>query len=173
MKRTTLTNHLEALKTEAQMLLRFQLTLNRISNGIDIHTISRSEFVDKLISLKAIENDLLIRICKFDDDNKGVHSFINALIEISTLHPNKVEIDKKVSKFSQMISKVKKQRRHTQLAHLRIGVEDNDYEVRYNFTPAIKIIIDIIDLMNKTKVSYKWNDGQNEKFDLRQEVLNK
>ncbi len=172
MKRTTLANHINAFRTEAMMLLRFQFAFNRISKFDDFNKISRSDFVDRLISLKAIENDLLIRVCKFDDDTKGVHSFTKALKEVPATHPNKPEIEKRIKQFSKLIDKVKKQRRHTQLAHLKIGVEDNDYDVRYDFTTAIKSIVDIIDLMNKTNVSYLWSDGSQEKFDLRHRVLN-
>ena len=35
MKKTTLTNHIEAFKTEALMLLRFQLAFNRIRDFND------------------------------------------------------------------------------------------------------------------------------------------
>jgi hypothetical protein len=171
MKRTTLTNHLDAFRTEAEMLLRFQFAFKRISKFEDMNQMSRSDFVDRLIALKAIENDILIRVCKFDDGTKGVHSFPKALNEIADSHLNKDIIRKKIDQFSHLISKVKLERRHTQLAHLKIGVEDNDYDVRYDFTPAIKLIIEIIDLINVEKVKYKCSDGQYEKFDLRHEIL--
>ena len=57
------------------------------------------------------------------------------------------------------------------MAHLKIGDEDNDYQVRYDFVPTIKLIVDIIDLMNQNKINYGWQDGRYEKFDLRKEVL--
>lgn len=172
MKRTTLSNHVDAFKTEALMLLRFKFASDRISKFEDIHEISRSAFVDKLISLKAIENDLLIRVCKFDDGSKGVHSFTKAITEIPISHPNRADIIIKSREFSKLIDIVKRERRHTQLAHLKIGVKDNDYQIRYDFTPAIKSIVEIIDLMNETKIYYNWSDGRYEKFDLRHEVLN-
>ncbi|MCF0057760.1 hypothetical protein [Dyadobacter sp. CY356] len=171
MKRTTLTNHIDAFKTEALMLLRFQLAYNRIIKFDDFGNFSRSDFVDKLISLKAIENDLLIRVCKFDDDTTGVHSFKNAVNEISTTHKNKAKIEEKLKSFSKLIDKLKKERRHIQLAHLKIGTTDEEYDIRYELTPAIKVIIDIIDLMNLENISYTWSDGKYEKFDLRKEVL--
>src|SRR5260221_1541913 len=171
MKRTAIANHIDAFRTEAEMLLRFQLAFKRISKFEDMSQMSRSDFVDRLIALKAIENDILIRVCKFDDGTKGVHSFPNSLNEIVDTHLNKDVIRKKIEQFSHLISKVKLERRHTQLAHLKIGVEDNDYDVRYDFTPAIKLIIEIIDLMNIDKVNYKWSDGQYEKFDLRHEIF--
>jgi hypothetical protein len=171
MKRTTLAKHIEAFKTESLMLLRFQFAFNRILKFDNMQNISRSDFVDSLISLKAIENDLVIRACKFDDDTKGVHSFKKAIFEIPITHPNKTEIEKKVKQFSQLITKIKKERRHTQLAHLKIGTEDNEYQIRYNLTPVIKLIVDIIDLMSNAKINYNWSDGRYEKFDLRYEIL--
>lgn len=171
MKRTTLTNHIKAFRNEMLMILRFQLAFNRIFEFNDLQKISRSDFVDKLISLKAIENDLLIRICKFDDDTKGVHSFSKALLEINSSHPHKVEINEKVKVFRKNITPLKRHRRHTKLAHLKIGELDDDYEVRYDFIPIIKLMANIIDLMNEKTVGYSWSDGRYEKFDLRKEVL--
>ncbi len=153
------------------MLLRFQLAFNRILRFENLSQISRSDYVDQRLSLKAIENDLLIRICKFDDNRKGVYSFKKAIYEIQNTNPHKYEIDEKIKLFSRSIAKAKQERRNEQLAHLKIGVEDNDYEIRYNLTPIIKLIIDIIDLMFGKKVCYKWSDGRYEKFDLRKEVL--
>jgi hypothetical protein len=112
MKRTTLTNHIEAFRTEALMLLRFQFASNRISKFEDFHQITRSAFVEKLISLKAIENDLIFRICKFDDDTKGVHSFTKAITEIPATQSNKAEIVNKMQEFRKLISAVKKKRQH-------------------------------------------------------------
>jgi len=173
MKRTTLTNHIEAFKTEALMLLRFQLAFNRIRNFEDIKTISRSDFVDKLISLKSIENDILFRVCKFDDVQKdGLHSFQNAKREIKETHPNRSEIFEKIEHFRKSISDIKENRRHIQLAHLKIGEEDNQYDLRYDFSSFIKLIVKIIDLMNVSEINYEWSDGKYEKFDLRKEILN-
>jgi hypothetical protein len=174
MKRTTLTKHIEAFKTEALMLLRFQLAYNRIRNFNDFKNISRSDYVDKLISLKSIENDILFRICKFDDIQKdGLHSFLSAKREIKANHPNRNEIFEKIEHFKKSISQVKENRRHVQLAHLKIGEEDNQYELRYDFSLIIQIIIEIIDLMNITEINYIWKDGKSEKFDLKEEILNK
>lgn len=172
MKRTTLANHIEAFKEEALLMLRFQLAYNRISKFKNIQKIGRSDLVDQLISLKAIENDLAIRICKFDDDTKGVHSFKKAVQEIPDSHLNKIEILEKIKLFSFSIKDLKTNRRHTKLAHLKIGMIDGEYDLKYNFVPIISLIIEIIDLINCAKVSYNWNDGSHEKFDLRIEVLN-
>ena len=171
MKRAPLASHIDAFRTEAQMLLRFQLAFKRISKFDDMNEMSRSDLVDRLIALKAIENDILIRVCKLDDKTKGVHSFPKALNEIGETHVNKNLIHDKVAQFSQLISKVKLDRRHIKLAHLKIGVEDNDYDVRYDFSPVIKAIVEVIDLMNIDKVNYKWSDGRYEKFDLRHEIF--
>lgn len=171
MKRTSLTHHINAFKSEILMLLRFQFAFNRITKFSDIQKISRSDFVDKLISLKAIENDILIRVCKFDDNTKGVHSFTKALTEIPNTHPNKIEIKSKIKQFSKLIGPIKQKRRHQQLAHLKIGMEDNDYNIRYNFIPVIQLAVEIVDLMSEVKITYNWSDGRDEKVDLYQEVL--
>ncbi|WP_452226810.1 hypothetical protein [Lacinutrix cladophorae] len=171
MKRTSLTNHISAFKGEMLMILRFQLAYDRIFKFNDLHKISRSDFVDRLIALKTIENDLLVRICKFDDDTKGVHSFNKAILELNSTHQNQKEIIEKIKVFHKSITPLKRNRRHTKIAHLKIGEEDGDYEVKYDFVPIIKLMIKIIDLMNNKEVGYKWKDGRYEKFDLRTEIL--
>lgn len=171
MKRTTLTNHIKAFKDESLMLLRFQLASDRLLSIEKFKRGSRADMVDTLIAIKAIENDMLIRICKFDDDTKGVHSLKKALLEITALHKNYSEIKMKVSEFVKLIKEVKEIRRHTQLAHLKIGSSDRQYKPEYDFLPAIKMIVDIVDLMNEKKIEYRWNDGSFEKYDLRKEVL--
>ncbi|RYX81159.1 hypothetical protein EON73_04975 [bacterium] len=70
-----------------------------------------------------------------------------------------------------MIKDLKEQRRHKELAHLEIGQFDNDFEVKYDLLPAIKLIAEIIDLMNEAIINYPWSDGKYEKYDLRKEVL--
>src|SRR5688572_19645062 len=170
MKRTTLTNHINAFKNETLMLLRFQLAFNRIIKFDDFHNMSRSDFVDRIIALKAIENDLSIRVCKFVDDKQGVHSFKNAALEIGQTHKNKKEIENRIKQFEKIIDPIKKIRRNTQLAHLKIGDKDNDYQPRYDFIQTLKMIVDIIDLMKEQKVGYKWSDGRYEKHDLRIDV---
>lgn len=171
MKRTTLTNHINAFRSEMLMILRFQLAFNRIIKSIDFTKISRSNFVDQLIALKTIENDLLIRICKFDDNTKGVHSFPKAMLELNSNHPNKEKIIKEVEIFKKYVTPLKRNRRHTKLAHLKIGEIDDDYEARFNFTHIIEIMVSIIDLMIESRINYTWNDGKYEKFDLRDEIF--
>ena len=171
MKRTTLSNHLNAFRDEALFILRFQLAYNRIIKFEDLKEIGRSNFVDRILALKAIENDLVIRICKFDDDTKGVHSFKKAQLEIEHSHPNKQKINDLIKHFSLSINRLKNERRHKKLAHLQIGEIDSEYDLKYNLTPIIKLIIEIIDLINIKKINYEWSDGAYEKFNLRSLVL--
>lgn len=172
MKRTTLTHHIEALQRESLMMLRFQLAYIRIAKFDDIKNITRSDFVDRWLSLKTIENDLVLRICKFDDDTKGVHSFKKAVNELKETHPNKSKIELKTKQFTSLIRKIKQYRRNENLAHLKIGAEDGQFDPKYNLLPAIKIIIEIIDLMAEKTINYEWSDGRYEKYNLRVEVLN-
>lgn len=171
MKRTTISNHLDAFINEASMLLRFQFAMNRIAK-LDNNNITRSDYVDRLIALKAIENDMLIRICKFNDKESkdGVHSFNVIINEIASLHPNKQILEEKITHFKSLIKPLI-ERRHTQLAHLKIGIKDNEYGIRFNFLVVIKLIIEIIDLLNQDIICYKWSDGSQEKFDLREEIF--
>lgn len=165
--RTTLTNHIDAFKAEALAFLRFQLAHKRILEFKDIRNISRVELADRIVALKAIENDLVIRICKFDDNTKGVHSFPKATRELPPSFINQSEVIKKVTEFGSLIKDFRR-RRHEKLAHLKIGELDNEYEPDRNLLPAIRLIVAIIDLMDNQKTDYLWSDGRYEKYDLRE-----
>ncbi|HEY0769674.1 MAG TPA: hypothetical protein VGD31_05020 [Sphingobacteriaceae bacterium] len=170
-KRTTFSQHITALKKEVQMLLRFYLALKRIVKFDNFHEISRSYYVDLLVACKAIENDILIRITKFNDTDKGVHSFHALVNEMSLSHPNYQSIIDKVTKFATLLRPFELTRRHTELAHLKIGEQDNELMVQYDFRIMIVLIAEIVDLAAQTKLPYLWSDGRYEKFDLRKEIL--
>jgi hypothetical protein len=163
---------LDSLRNEIQMLLRFQLAYDRIFKFDEIQKISRSEFVDRIIALKAIENDLLIRICKFADTNsrsiglKKIETFIAE-------HKDKDAILKKFEIFRKSIHDLKLIRRNKQLAHLDIGQEDNDYQPRYDFRPIIKHLVETINLISEKEINYIWKDGSVEVFNLVDEVIHK
>lgn len=163
--------HVDAFCIEAQMLLRFQLAFNRLAKLNFINSISRSELVDILIALKTIENDLVIRVCKFDDKRKDTHNFSVALRLVKDSHPYKSELRKKIRDFQFHINELKTKRRHEQLAHLKKGKKDDDFEPRYNLKPAIKMILEIIDLMAIQKQNYYWKDGSFEKYNLKEVVF--
>ena len=167
--RATLTNHIDALKTEVLTILRFQAAHKRIFEFEDIQKISRIEFADRIIALKAIENDLVVRICKFADDTRGVHSFLKAIREFPSSSLNGPETMRKINEFQSSIKYIKK-RRHEKLAHLKIGELDDEYVPERDLLPVIKLIVEIIDLMCNEKVNYLWSDGRYEKYDLREIV---
>jgi hypothetical protein len=169
-KRTTLTSHIKAFKNEVLLLLRYYMAWDRIIKFDDIHRISRTEWADKMISLKCIENDLVVRISKFDDADAGVHSFPRALLELRASHPHNAEIINKIKEFQALIKDFKQKRRHETLAHLKIDSRDN-LKPMFDLLPSIKIIVEIVDLLDKKETGYYWSDGQFEKYNLRKELL--
>ncbi|RDY59720.1 hypothetical protein [Flagellimonas nanhaiensis] len=164
--------HLDALQQETLMILRYYFALLRLFRKKDFDKISRSHFVDRIISMKALENDLVIRISKFDDKNKKTHSLHNLVKELNS-HKDIFEIKSKLIEFTTGLRPLKTQRRHKQLAHLESGKEDNDYMIRYNLLPHVKRIVNLLDLITGKTVTYVWKDGSHEKFDLRNEILAK
>lgn len=165
--KSLLDKHVKAFESEIGMLLRFQLAYERISNFRNLANITRTEFVDTYLSLKALENNTLIRLCKFVDKRRDVHSFHNYLKILSKDHPNYKAISHKLTIFSTSIKDLKELRRNDQIAHLKIGKLDNDYEPKYDFKPIIKLIVDIFDLIKNEKVKYQWQDGSWEKYEMR------
>lgn len=170
-KKISLTEHIKAFKKEIMLMLRFYISCKRILKFKNYHNISRTYYVDLLVACKAIENDLVVRICKFDDTSKGVYSFQKALVEIPKKHQHYMLIGDKVKEFSSFIKVIKDGRRHTELAHLKIGEQDNELHVRYDLLLPIQKIAEIVDLMNEIPIPYNWSDGRYEKYDLRKLLL--
>lgn len=171
-KRTTFSNHLTALHKELVIILRFQAAYDRFFLFKDLDKISRIEFVDRSIMLKAIENDTLFRICKFNDPDDGLHSLKNLLKEMPVEHSNRAKVIKYIDAFEKGIQELTRKRRNTPLAHLKIGDEDMEITPTWNLKPAIKALIDILDLANEVELNYQWQDGSQEKYNLRDTFLN-
>jgi hypothetical protein len=172
MIKNSLESIVKSLSSEIQMLLRFQLAYDRIILFKDLENITRSDFVDRLIALKAIENDILIRICKFDDINKDSVSF-RKIEPLILEHKSKDIIIKNFEIFKSKIHELKKIRRNKQLAHLDYGYEDNDYQIKYDFRSILELLVKTVDIISEKEQIYIWKDGSNEKFNLVEEVLKK
>jgi hypothetical protein len=168
-KVATLDDHVKAFKDECLMLLRHYLAWKRLLQFEDIKTMSRTQMADIIISIKCIENDLIIRISKLDDKDKRVHSFQRAILLISN-SVDKKNVSKKFEAFVSQIRGIKQKKRNEILAHLKIGNEDS-YEPSLDLLPAIKTIIEITDLIAGNKINYNWSDGSFEKYDLRKELF--
>ena len=138
---------IEIFQSEILMILRFQIAYNRISKFENLSKIGRTEFVDLLISLKAIENDLLLRLCKLNDNTKGVFSFKK--VKLDTSHKNYKEIVELMSSYDNHIKETLIDRRNNQLAHL--GEEDNIYDLTFDYA----IMSDVMGFLKKNDVTIK------------------
>jgi hypothetical protein len=156
-KKAPLSDHIIAFKAEIMLMLRFYISCKRILKFENFQEIGRTYYVDLLVACKAIENDLVVRICKFEDTSKGVHSFQKALLELPKSHKYHKSILEKVKEFSLFIKRIRDERRHNELAHLKIGSQDNELAVKYDVLPAIQKIAGIVDLMNVTPIPYLWS----------------
>jgi hypothetical protein len=172
MENNSLQSLIGTIASEIQMLLRFQLAYDRIFKFPDLKAISRSDFVDQIIALKAIENDMLIRICKLDDNSKDKRTIgLNKIKLLVDDHPSSDRIIKLINEFSNSIHQLKTIRRNKQVAHLDVGHVDNDYEPRYDFRSVLNHLVETLDLISQQERKYIWKDGSFEVFDLIEEVL--
>jgi hypothetical protein len=166
-----LADYIKAFKGEIILMLRFYISSKRILKFENFNTISRTYYVDLLVACKAIENDLVVRICKFVDTSKNVYSFQKAILQLPKNHKDYDLIILKIQEFGGFVAEIRDQRRHTELAHLKVGSKDNDLAVRLDLLPAIKKAAEIVDLMNNAAIPYFWSDGRYEKYDLRKLLL--
>ncbi len=171
-KRTTYSNHLDALKDELHKLLRHYAAWKRMSKFENINNINRIEFCDILIALTCIENDLIVRLSKLTDSRSGVHSLVRIKLEIPNDIDNRVFINEKIDECCGIINLFKNKIRYVTLGHLKIGYRDDRYIPKFDFSKEIGVLVDLIDLLNKEKINYTWKDGSQEKYDLR-DFINK
>ncbi len=170
-KKRPLSDYIIAFRQEIMLMLRLYISAKRILRFENFNEISRTYYVDLLVACKAVENDLVVRICKFVDTSKNVYSFDKAMLEIPKSHQHFNLISEKIKEFNLFISDIKDQRRHNELAHLKIDNQDNELGVKYDLLPAIKKIAEIVDLINESAIDYPWSDGRYEKYDLRKMLL--
>jgi|SRR5579859_2680015 len=176
------TPEIDAVLLECTNLLLVYFSYVETINQFDIKTATRFDLFRWRIQLRVLENDLILRLCRLDDDDKTQHSLREALRSIRPSFSNAAAqaIDKRLTGYRRLINPLKTKARNYYLAHMSkaVGVpkatEAN--ELLANLPNQITEVINIVDLIagEGDPIKYILRVGSQElKLDLRQELLAK
>ncbi len=126
------------------------------------------------VYLRVIENDLILRLCRLDDDDRTNHSLHEALRSVRNSLPQAeaTAIDKRLKKYRQLINPLKTKARNYFLAHLsKAAVVPHD--PRGGLEKPIEEVVNIVDMLAGQPVRYFLRVGSQEpELDLRKELSN-
>ena len=90
-------------------------------------TTGREALYRWVITMRVMENDMILRLCRLDDEDRRNHSFREALKAVRGLVPDgeaKV-LDKRLRTYRANINPLKNKARNWCIAHLQKGVEES------------------------------------------------
>ncbi len=114
-------------------------------------------------TLRVLENDLIIRLCRLDDEGRSKHSLREALNSIRNKMPQNEAslITKKIKEYRQLINPLKTKARNYFLAHL-IKDATPPMDSKGGLEEPIKEVIEIVDLITGELQKYTLSVGSQE-----------
>ena len=102
-----------------------------------------------------MENDIILRICRLDDDNRTTHSFREAM---RSVRPDFTDseakaIDQMLKDYRILINPLKTKARNYYLAHLNKEAEAQ-WDPQGGFEQSIPMIVNIVDSISREKQAY-------------------
>lgn len=165
-------NEVEAIAHECANLLIVYYTYVETIKRFDPKG-TRFDLLRRQIHIKVTENDLILRLCRLDDDDTTQHSLREALRSIRNSLPQAkvTAIDRRLKKYRQLINPMKTKARNYYLAHLSKSAEV-PHDRFVNFQKEVDEVINIFDMISGEAVRYVLRAGSQElELDLRQELL--
>lgn len=132
-------------------------------------SMDRYDLGDYIFSVKTVFESIILRICRLDDDNKGVWSFYEArkrLAKVIREQRSMNQISAEMKTFRQMINPIKTRLRNDGIAHTMVNSSGGlgGFDLR----PILASICKIGDLMAGDRQNYTYSCGRYEKVDLRE-----
>lgn len=150
--------------------------LNRLCSKLQL--ITRHELIEILISLRYLENGLILHLVNLDDENSSF-SFRSVFKEINKTNIDKVKknlLSEKLKKYRRNINDLKVKHRNKRIAHLNYTDDlKMDQFLNYNIKikPLITEVNEIGDLLWGEKIEYKFKVGSLEGIINYREDFNK
>lgn len=173
------TTEVKAVLHECVNLLLVYFSYVETNKGVDEKTATGFDLFKWRIQKRVLENDLILRLCRLDDDDRTKHSLREALKSIRTSLSNKEAqaIDKRLKAYRRLINPLKTKARNYHLAHLSKDAEvpqATDFnESLENLQQQVEEVINIIDMI-VGKFQYTIQTGPQEReLDLRQKLFPK
>lgn len=149
------TPELEGIQLEALNLLimyhAYRETISRFNAGKS----TRWDLYFWWMQLRAMENDIILRICRLDDDDKTTHSFREAMRSVrSNFTDSEAKaVDQRLKDYRTLINPWKTKARNYWLAHLNKEAEA-PWDPRGGFEQSISTIVSIVDSISREEQVY-------------------
>jgi hypothetical protein len=176
MKNTT---EVDAVLLECVNLLLVYFSYIETIRQFDKRAASRFDLFRWRIQIRVLENDLILRLCRLDDDDKTQHSLREALRSIRASIPDPGIIDKRLKEYRRLINPLKTKARNYYLAHLSKEAEvpkatDSNEQFLKNLQQQVEEVTNIIDMIanDGEPIKYRIRAGSQElELDLRQKLF--
>jgi AbiU2 len=145
----------EAVQLESLNLLimhhAYRETISRFNAGKG----TRWDLHFWLMQLRAMENDIILRICRLDDDDNTTHSFREALRSVrSNFTDSEAKaVDQMVKDYRTLINPWKTKARNYWLAHLNKQAEA-PWDPQGGLEPSISMAMRVVDSISREKQIY-------------------
>ena len=164
---------LDAIQDDCLHLLMTAASFRHLGETFDPNAGTRLDLHMASIQLRAIENDIIIRVCRFDDEHK---TQVSLRLVANALRAGKRDVDFKaidarLKRFRQTINPLKTQRRNQHVGHLAKGVKQPHDAVGLT-SPALVLAwcwepVRIVDLMAQATCAYGLVPTRGQRVDLR------
>jgi hypothetical protein len=176
------TTEVNAVVAECGNLLLVYFSYVETITRFDKKAATRVDLFRWRIQIRVLENDLILRLCRLDDDDRTNHSLREALRSIRTSLSNDEAqaIDKRLTAYRRFINPLKTKARNYYLAHLSkeflIPKATDFNELLGNLQQQVAEVINIVDMIagEGEPIKYLLRAGSQERvLDLRQELFAK
>lgn len=172
----------EAVITECANLLIVYFSYVETIKRFTPKIATRIDLLSWRIHLRVMENDLILRLCRLDDDDKTNHSLREALRSVRNFLSDAEAraIGKSLTKYRKVVNPLKTRARHYYLAHLSktsdVPFATDSHGIPGNFHKQITEVVNIVDMIagEGEPIKYIMRVGSQEpQIDLRQKLLDK
>lgn len=168
------TTALEAIQDDCLHLLMTAACFRHLSETFNPNRGSRLDLHMAMIQLRAIENDIIVRICRFDDEGPNQVSLryaAKAARAAGMRDADMKAIDARVKKFRQTINPLKTRQRNQHVGHLAVGVTQ-PHDAAGLTSPGSVLAwcrepVRIVDLLAQTRCTYGLESNRGQQLDLR------
>ena len=163
---------LDAVRSECLNLLVAHYVYRKTFEEMKLGEADRFELLRWIVTLRILENDLILRLCRLDDDEKTNHSFREAVRSLEKTIPQTEvqELHARLKTFRQSINPIKTKARNFFVAHLSKSA-DVPFLPEGGLGSLVLEAVAIVDALAGSAVQYSFSVGSQEKpLDLRLEL---
>lgn len=170
-----ISDELDAVAIECLDLLIVYYTYRETANRYNVNSGTRFDLHRWWVSLRTLENDIILRLCRLDDDDKNNHSLREAMRSVRSGMPADLSssLDRRLNEYRRLINPLKTKARNYFLAHMSKAAAV-PYDPQGGLEKPIEAVVNIVDSIAGVPQKYFLSVGsQEEKLNLREELAGK